>query len=763
MDLKETATGGATKPTPFSSQRRGSRAYEKRLPEGDVFGVVDFFSGCGGMSAGFADTRQSHSRFDVLAGIDIDGIALTSFEANIGAPGVVSDVRDLARDPALLTGLVPAVADFQPDRLVFLGCAPCQGFSAHRKKDPRVDARNDLMMAFAEIVAYWRPAAVVMENVPEILSNKFAQYFGPVRDRLSDAGYVVDARTLDFSEFGLPQRRRRALVIASRFPFEFPRPPVEFALNRRRTVRDAIAHLPPLAAGEVDSADPWHRAPAHTERILERIRATPPDGGDRRALRPSDQLECHRTIDAGSTPGFTDVYGRLRWDRPSVTITAKSSSPSCGRFLHPAQDRNITPREAALLQGFPAPFQFLGPFTNQFRQIGEAVPPLVARFIASSVLDALAAPPAHRRGRRGLPARPSGQPISAVDIFCGAGGLSLGLAQAGLKTAVGIDLDADAIATFQNALGVRGVVANVQDASSIDLIDSVTAAAGEWVLAGGPPCQGFSQQRRGSDADERNDLVLSMAHVVSEVDVLPAAVILENVTYLDSPRGRAVLSAYIDEMATLGFETVAHELNSADFGVAQTRRRIFLVSLPDDVASRYRGPSPTSADRWPTVGEVLDGLPPAAVRGEELMANHYLSAETESNRQRIAFVGMGEGRLSIPEELQLPCHRKYGGHLDVYGRLDWFGQARTITGGFDSFTRGEFAHPFWNRSITPREAARLQGFPDHVSFVGNRASVRRQIGNAVPPPLAEAVGRAVREAIVVARRVSATPQGSTHG
>ena len=111
------------------------------------------------------------------------------------------------------------------------------------------------------------------------------------------------------------------------------------------------------------------------------------------------------------------------------------------------------------------------------------------------------------------------------------------------------------------------------------------------------------------------------------------------------------------------------------------------------------------------------------------------------------FVDMGRGRLSIPENLQLDCHKKYGGHLDVYGRLDWFSQARTITGGFDSFTRGEFAHPFFHRSITPREAARIQGFPDWFVFEGNRAQVRRQIGNAVPPPMAYAIGKAIMKAI----------------
>jgi DNA (cytosine-5)-methyltransferase 1 len=178
------------------------------------------------------------------------------------------------------------------------------------------------------------------------------------------------------------------------------------------------------------------------------------------------------------------------------------------------------------------------------------------------------------------------------------------------------------------------------------------------------------------------------------------------------------------------------------------RRRIIVVAIAEKFAAEYSNPVPLTPDRWPTIGEYLSDLPDP---GLFTMSNHQASREGLRNKRRIMFVGMGKGRLSIPENLQLSCHRRYGGHLDVYGRLDWFSQARTITGGFDSFTRGEFAHPFHHRSITPREAARIQGFPDWFEFLGNRADVRRQIGNAVPPPLAFAVGKAVLNSIAAKR------------
>lgn len=726
--------------------RRGALSYEKRLPEARAVRVVDFFCGCGGMSAGFAATRQSHLKFRILAGIDIDERALATYSHNIPAAALQEDVRKLAADPQRLLELVPGLEE-DDSPLVFIGCPPCQGFSAHRKKDARVDPRNDLISSFAQLCEHFLPDVIVMENVPEVIRGRHSHHFGEATDRLREAGYTIDAQILDFSEYGLPQRRRRAVAIGARAPIGLPRPPAVF-VDAPMTVREAISHLRPVEAGGEAADDPWHRAPSHTERILRRIEATPPDGGDRRSLSSTDQLSCHTSLDASSTPGFTDVYGRLRWDQPSVTITAKSSTPSCGRFLHPEQHRNITVREAAILQGFPQDFEFLGPFVGQYRQIGEAVPPLVARWLAAGVLDHLRpqVPPvtAEEEGEAD-----GEEELVAVEAFCGSGGMSLGLQEAGLDLVLAFDLDEDAVETFRRNIHDRAEVLDARSSSTPEAIEDAVEGR-SWILAGGPPCQGFSQQRRGEGWDERNELVMELAELAGCVDPLPEAVVLENVTYLDSPRGRKILAAYITRMEELGFRTFRHDLNSADFGVPQLRKRIFVVSLRPEHVAAYAGPQPTTPNRWVTVGEVLADLPDA---GDERLANHAASGERAENRRRIAFVGMGAGRLAIPEDLQLECHRKYGGHLDVYGRLDWFGFARTVTGGFDSFTRGEYGHPYRHRSITAREAAALQGFPEDFGFVGNRASVRRQIGNAVPPRMAGAVGAAVRAAVRQPARV----------
>ncbi|WP_161782984.1 DNA cytosine methyltransferase [Paraburkholderia nodosa] len=726
-------------------------AYKKKLPRPRTVYVVDFFCGAGGMSYGFSNTRQSHLAFDVLAGIDIDSGALATYERNVGAPGVKADISEIGADPSILRTLLPR---FDPDvhrPLVFIGCAPCQGFSALRKGDERDDARNNLMVSFAQIVAFYKPDAIVMENVPEILKGKFAHYFDNAALKLRDAGYTLKQGIVDLSAYGVPQRRKRAIVTGAR-KGHVPLPTPIFAPEDAPTVRDAISHLRPLESGEVDPFDPLHRVPKHTQRLVDLIKQIPPDGGDRRSLPLELRLKSHVRLDDSQTPGFTDVYGRLRWDTPSVTITAKSRSASSGRFLHPEQNRNISVREAAILQGFPQVFSFAGTPTQQYRHIGEAVPPLFARFVAWQLLEYFAkgdwqVKALFEQWRSRRKRRSKGAKIKVIDAFCGAGGMGLGFEAAGMETAFAFDMNADAVATYRQNVAD---VAEVFDVNDKQLVTRIASAVGDgpFCIAGGPPCQGFSHQRRGEADDPRNQLVLRFASLVERLDRKPHAVVLENVTDLDLPRGKLILAEYVKRLRAMGYKEFRYDLNSADFGVPQLRNRIIVVALTQTVAKHFTSPVPLTPGRWPTVGEALAGLPDPAQDDSTEYSNHEVTKEGALNRRRIAYVDMGHGRLSIPPDLQLPCHAgDYRGHRDVYGRLDWFSQARTVTGGHDSFTRGEYGHPFRHRSITSREAAQLQGFPSWFAFVGNRASVRRQIGNAVPPPMAYAVARAIAKAI----------------
>jgi DNA (cytosine-5)-methyltransferase 1 len=229
-----------------------------------------------------------------------------------------------------------------------------------------------------------------MENVPEMLHKDHFHHYAEFRNRISRAGYSARARIMNLASFGVPQERYRAVVLASRIPHrtEMPLPlllPIEF-----RTVRDAIEHQPPLPAGQSCSNDPMHITSRHRPETVRLLSLIPKDGGSRKSLPAGVGPECHRNVD-----GFRDVYGRLWWDRPAVAITARCRTPSCGRFVHPIQNRGLSVREAALLQGFPDEFVFEGPFDDKFKQIGNAVSPTFSRALAEHVdlsWNALAVP-----------------------------------------------------------------------------------------------------------------------------------------------------------------------------------------------------------------------------------------------------------------------------------------------------------------------------------------------------------------------------------
>lgn len=271
---------------------------------------------------------------------------------------------------------------------VLISCAPCTGFSQKNAANHlRDDPRNRLVARTADFVEEFRPEFLVMENVKELLNGNQRHHFDELRRRLEeDLGYRVWAEVHDLSEFGLPQRRLRALVLARREGLVVGLPPGD---EDTVTVRDVIGHLPPLEAGAADPDDPMHVAPRNTQKVLDRIRAIPKDGGSWADIMNdparSEAEKRHLLIPAmfRARPGsFPDVYGRLWWDRPAITITRECAHVGNGRYVHPEQDRLLSVREMALLQGFPPTYHFEGRLTAKYNQIGDAVPPLISRLIA---------------------------------------------------------------------------------------------------------------------------------------------------------------------------------------------------------------------------------------------------------------------------------------------------------------------------------------------------------------------------------------------
>lgn len=335
--------------------------------------VVDFFCGCGGMSLGFA----ASGKFKMLGGVDIKEDAVKTYGQNINAPGYQQDIVKLYEEENLLEDFLKKIKFDKNQPSVVIGCAPCQGFSAHRKKHKGPDdRRNSLVGIFASIATEISPDCIVIENVPELLSEKYSSYFQEAKETFEDHNYIVNTTVVNAAEFGVPQARYRALIIAMKHPFSMPQP--LYGQAEFRTVWDAIGALPPIKAGAVDPNDKLHRCANHKKTTIDTIRKIPHDGGSRpNGIGP-------KCLDEVS--GFYDVYGRLFWKKPSITITHYARNPASGRFVHPEQDRGLTLREMACLQSFPLGFDFSGSFDSIAEQIGEAVPPVLSAAIAGSVL-----------------------------------------------------------------------------------------------------------------------------------------------------------------------------------------------------------------------------------------------------------------------------------------------------------------------------------------------------------------------------------------
>ena len=339
--------------------------------------VLDFFCGCGGMSLGFAALSRIIPLFEMVGGCDIEKDALATYEHNFGAPGVNMDIRKLVESNAALSSFLGNLPRYNSKRpSIIIGCAPCQGFTSHRKRHwHNDDHRNTLLGAFASVAVKMNPVCIVMENVPEMLSKKYWDHFKDAQIIFKRAGYNVSQAIYNAASFGVPQDRFRALVVAMKKPFLLPEPQILIP-SRYKTVRSAIGRLPCVTPWQPHPKDPLHRSASHQESTLQTIKAVPKDGGSRPVGVGPKCLDRVR--------GFYDVYGRLAWDRPAITITHYARNPASGRYVHPEYDRGLTMREAALLQSFPGGFDFYGSFDSVFKQIGEAVPPLFAAAVAAS-------------------------------------------------------------------------------------------------------------------------------------------------------------------------------------------------------------------------------------------------------------------------------------------------------------------------------------------------------------------------------------------
>jgi len=347
------------------------------------------------MSSGF----HAHQSFRIAAAVDAQRSKPSlkslwcndTYMANLGVMPLEIDLQEVP--PEVLAKRLRVHGKLR-NPTVLTACPPCTGFSRtlpknHKEDDPR----NSLVGKVAEFAAELRPKIVIVENARELLHGNFKLHSERLSEKLQNLGYLVHAETYRLDQFGLPQRRERSIITAVESSIELKTfRDLWGGLKvdpKARTVRRAIWDLPDVAAGETHPLDNDHGSSRVTPNVLNRIKAIPRDGGSWISLFDSpDTVDLatpamKKSVEAGRTNHFSDVYGRMAWDVPAPVIKRECSHVGNGRYTHPEQDRLCTVRELALLQGFPNDYRFtLASRQNAYRHVGDAVPPLISHQIA---------------------------------------------------------------------------------------------------------------------------------------------------------------------------------------------------------------------------------------------------------------------------------------------------------------------------------------------------------------------------------------------
>ena len=337
--------------------------------------------------------------------------------------------------------------------------------------------------------------------------------------------------------------------------------------------------------------------------------------------------------------------------------------------------------------------------------------------------------------------------FKAIDLFCGAGGMSLGLEMAGFKIQLGLDFVKDCEETHnQNFPNVPFICGDITNVKGSEILKKIGLKKGELTLiSGGPPCQGFSTVNGKSRFLEnpKNKLFVQFVRIIDELS--PTWFIMENVTGLLSMNSGTVKEAIFDAFKKIGYTVEAKVLNAVDYGVPQNRKRAIFIG--NNAGYKIDFPEPSHGNTsnqlgifdnnklkpYVSVGEALKGI-----SNKSKLPNHILPVHADIVLKRMSFVPEGGNQKDIPNEFKPP--QKF---LNTYGRLHNAKPSNTIHTRFDVASTGSLYHPTENRALSVREGARLQSFPDTYIFSGKKGSQYRQVGNAVPPLLAKAIGKKI--------------------
>jgi DNA (cytosine-5)-methyltransferase 1 len=705
--------------------------------------VYGLFTGGGGLDIGFKEAD-----FEIIGASDIWEESKKTMNLNY------PEIPFICKDITTLTSgeILESTKGVKPD--VIIGGPPCQGFSVMGDKNS-ADPRNVLFESYVRLVEDLEPKCFVFENVKGIKSMFKGRYLNMVANSFSKIGYDIYLKVLNSKDYGVPQKRERVIIVGTKINNLFKYPPHSKEsigiLKAKKNVEEAIGDLV-----KKDKRFPNHLALTHGEIVLKRYKLIP-EGGK---LPPPEELplEIRRK-------NFGNTYVRLHREKLAPTMV-----PGNNAFpVHPTLDRSLTPREAARIQTFPDEHIFTGARKEQCILVGNAVPPLMGAHIARELKKHILNKK-YKGSKENLllkrdslievrKPKDSNKKLNFIDLFSGAGGIGLGYEQAGYDHVFSGDFDSGVAKTFRH--NNSNIPFLEGDLSSDSIFKKAKEIVGDKeidIIVGGPPCQGFSMfgkrrfvKSKSHDPHEdiRNDLIFTYLKYVEAFN--PKWFMMENVAGLVNLADGFFLEKFIEKVEELGYNNYDYKIiNTADYGVPQKRKRfIFLANRTGNIIPWPKPKFYAEPEGWEksyrSINQVITGL--ETEKSQTKYYNHKPMNHSNEVVERFSYIK--EGHKIKSEEL--PEHLKYSrmGKLiksfsKVLFRLDRYQPSHTLVPGHSAFP----IHPWLNRQLTVREAARIQTFPDSIEFLGNHGQQCKQVGNAFPPMAAEVFANAIRKAIV---------------
>lgn len=724
------------------------------------FYAYSLFSGGGGFHIG-----MEKAGFKVLVASDIEPAAEQTHKLNWpNTPFLCKDARQVSGKELL------KLANGKKPDLIF-GGPPCQGFSTLGAK-LSADPRNALFDSFVRIVDELKPKCFLLENVKSLATMYHGQYKEYIIKKFEAIGYNVKPQLLNAADYGVPQHRQRVFFFGTLLDTEFHFPEPTHGPNSKDNKPYVSVGETIMDLAKKNSKAHNHIILEHSDIVVERYKLIK-EGGK---LPPIEQLPEHiRRANFGNT------YKRLHRNEPALTMV-----PGNNAFpIHPTLHRSLTPREAARIQSFPDEHVFSGDRRRQCILVGNAVPPLLAEKIGMQILQHIKGLQVvnginliaiKTKGRiskakekesavetaleRVLPLKQVmklGASQGFIDLFSGAGGFTIGFTKAGWRPMLSVDINKNVTQThLKNMPSLPYKEGDIGNEEFKNALISQFEGKGVGLIVGGPPCQGFSifGKRRfintkGYDPhiDPRNKLVYAFVDVVRRLK--PRWFLMENVPGLANLDGGLFLEALLKEFKSIGYGQIDHQvLTAADYGVPQLRKRLIIIGnrtghiIPWPKKKFFDNPKDWQKP-YRTVGEVISDLASPSSYGK--FTCHVPMNHKPLLVERYKYIEEGK-KLDIsklPEELKQGYRTdEVKNYSHIFKRLHRSKPSTTMVPGHNAFP----IHPFLNRALTVREAARIQTFPDELEFQGSRQEQCIQVGNAFPALLAEILANNIKKA-----------------